>query len=588
MSDAADYIESVWPEWRVSKLIGRGGFGSVYRAERSAGDFSTEAAIKLIEFPSSQDEVDELRSMGNSDAEIRDYFRESAKGIANEIATMERMKGAPHVVHIEDFDMREKRDSIGWLILIRMELLESLKDYQRRCGTPDSREVARMGEQLCQALAACHAVGIIHRDVKPANVFVTRFGDYELGDFGIARRMEEGSTRSALTAIGTLAYAAPELMSGHYGSSVDTYSLGIMLYQYLNGGRPPFLPARGHVTQADAQVASGRRMGGDRPPLPAGDGVDSRLAAIVRRACEPNPADRWASVGDFGLALKSWLEHPTDGSDDWAQGRVAAYPQQTQGQGAQARTQQRRSQAQTSTQTRTVLQARPQTRSQGQSQAQSQAQVAPLTQSKPARRRSHMGALVGITIAVVLVSLGMALYALRILPNAGSVSAGGDSTGSASSGVDESSDTVTSSSDGIADELHVASDGTVKSSNYGYTLVLPVSFNSYANDNSGAVVFYDAQSDMTITLSGDNNPNGQSLDQAFQDAKESLGDDPYTSVGNNWFVVSDVEDNGTNVHYTMKYVESGRTATMLIVYPASQKSYADQMVQKIQPTFKLS
>ena len=310
MTTETNLIAQVWPGWQADELIGRGAFGSVYRASRTVAGLTMQAAVKIIDIPSDASEVDELQSMGMDGQSIRSYFEETARSIVSEIAVMNRLKGSPHIVHVEDFQLKEHADGVGWSVLIRMELLEALTTHQRKSGMPDQHEVARMGSQLCDALTSCHAEGIIHRDVKPANVFITKYGDYKLGDFGIAKQLAD-TTRSTMSHAGTSAFMAPEVESGRYDESVDTYSLGIMLYRWLNGGRPPFVPAAGDVGQSDLQVAQVRRLAGERPPLPAGPGVDPGLASIVTKACEPDPANRWRSAEDLGRALEEWLEeHP--------------------------------------------------------------------------------------------------------------------------------------------------------------------------------------------------------------------------------------------------------------------------------------
>ena len=315
MTTETDRIAQVWPGWKTEELIGRGAFGSVYRASRTVAGLTMQAAVKVIDIPSDDYEVNELRSMGMDNRSIRSYFEETAHSIVSEIAVMNRLKGSPHIVNVEDFQLKERPDGVGWSIFIRMELLESLAVHQRRSGIPDQHEVARMGAQLCDALASCHAEGIIHRDVKPDNVFVTKYGDYKLGDFGIAKNLDN-ATRSTKSFAGTRPYMAPEVEGGRYDESVDTYSLGLMLYRWLNGGRPPFLPATGVVGQADLQAAQARRLAGERPPLPAGPDVDPTLASVVTMACEPDPANRWRSAAEFGRTLERWLdEHPAPASN---------------------------------------------------------------------------------------------------------------------------------------------------------------------------------------------------------------------------------------------------------------------------------
>ena len=310
MAPEADRIAQVWPEWRTEELIGRGGFGSVWRASRTVAGHTSTSAVKIIDVPGDASDVKDLRSMGMDDASIRDYYGQAARSLVSEIAAMDSLRGSANVVHIEDYQLREQQDGPGWAVFIRMELLESLEAILEKVGLPDQWETARIGSQVCNALARCHAAGIIHRDVKPANIFRNRFGDYKLGDFGIARNLDS-VTRSTMSFAGTRPFMAPEVESGHYDASVDTYSLGVMLYRWLNGGRPPFVGPDEVPTQAVLVRAQARRLAGERPPLPAGRGVDPKLAAVVRSACEPEPTDRWASAAEFGRALQSWLdEHP--------------------------------------------------------------------------------------------------------------------------------------------------------------------------------------------------------------------------------------------------------------------------------------
>lgn len=324
MASDSDRIAQVWPGWRTEGLIGRGGFGSVYRVSRTVANYTSTAAVKIIDVPSDTSDIKELRSMGMDDASIHDYFGQAARSLMNEIAAMDSLKGSANIVQIEDYQLREQKDGPGWTVFIRMELLESLEAYQERVGLPDQWEAARIGSQICNALVRCHAIGIIHRDVKPANIFRNKFGDYKLGDFGIAKNLDN-ATHSTMSFAGTRPFMAPEVESGHYDGSVDTYSLGIMLYRWLNGGRPPFVGPDEVPTQAVLARAQARRFAGQRPPLPAGPGVDSELASLVAKACEPEPASRWASAEEFGRALQSWLgTHPVPADTATASPTISA------------------------------------------------------------------------------------------------------------------------------------------------------------------------------------------------------------------------------------------------------------------------
>ena len=296
----SDVISRVWPEWHVEELLGQGSFGSVYRAVRSGHGHTSQAAIKVIEVPQSSGELHDLVASGMDEASLRSYFEQRARSVLGEVTLMEELKGAPNIVAIEDYQLVEHDGGIGWTVLVRMPLLEPLSDYYARVGQPDVKEVARLGSDICQALSACHAKGVIHRDVKPENIFRGPYG-YLLGDFGIARHLELGGG-SAHTRAGAYPYMAPEVFAGKgYGSNVDTYSLGLVLYRYLNNGRAPFLPAEGAFTPADNERAVALRLAGRPLPMPAN--ADAELTPVVLRATDPDPAKRFGSAAEMGSAL---------------------------------------------------------------------------------------------------------------------------------------------------------------------------------------------------------------------------------------------------------------------------------------------
>lgn len=300
-------INDIWPDWRVEELLGHGAYGKVYRVSRTELGHTSYAAAKLIEIPQDASEVASLISMGMDNLSIRSYFEGTARDIIKEIAVMESLKGAPNIVAIEDYRLVEHEDSIGWTICIRMELLESLVEYQKRMGPPTIEEILKIGLDISNALIYCENQRIIHRDVKPENVFHSAFGEYKLGDFGIARQIAN-ATKSALSQRGTGPYMAPEVVrEERYGSNVDVYSLGIMLYRYLNKMRFPFLPpAPQPITTEDVTQAKLRRLRGDDLPAPLE--ADSALAEIVCKACAANAQQRYASARELYNDLKAYQE----------------------------------------------------------------------------------------------------------------------------------------------------------------------------------------------------------------------------------------------------------------------------------------
>ena len=184
-----DILSSVWPEWQVVRQIGRGSFGVVYEVVRRDYSVESHAAGKVISTPQNKSELDSLRAEGLSEEATRTYLQGVVNDFVSEIQLMESFKGVQNIVSVEDYKVVEKKDEIGWDIYIRMELLTPFNSYV--CDkTLSEQEVIKLGIDLCTALELCARCNIIHRDIKPENIFVNPFGDFKLGDFGIARKLE--------------------------------------------------------------------------------------------------------------------------------------------------------------------------------------------------------------------------------------------------------------------------------------------------------------------------------------------------------------------------------------------------------------
>ena len=284
--------------WRIVREIGSGGFGTVFEVDKPGRGFVARAALKVIPVPPGPEAALSLRAEGMDDASIAAYFRDVAEACAAEAGALASL-GHPGVVAYQDHDLLQ--DGQGWEVLLRMELLEPLAD---RCAQGlAAPEVARLGAQVADALAFCHERGYIHRDVKPQNVFVDASGRYKIGDFGVARVIE--GTETTLTRAGTPPYMAPELLMGaHAGPKVDVYSLGVMLYQLLNGGRLPFYPpAPEPVTPAARSEAFARRLRGELPS--AIPGTDPTLMGAVLSACRADPSER-PTAAELRDELQAW------------------------------------------------------------------------------------------------------------------------------------------------------------------------------------------------------------------------------------------------------------------------------------------
>ena len=305
--------EPVFGKWYITKQLGAGSYGKVFEIQRTDALDGTvyRGALKAITIPSSPEELQSVLDEDGLDRQgASSYFRETVVALNREIALMNKVKGHSNIVSYEDHDVIEHTDGIGWDILIRMELLTPISQYFKQFDTIPRQAVLRLGIDLCRALEVCEKYSIIHRDIKPANIFISDTGDFKLGDFGVARTAS--ASTGASTFAGTVNYMAPEVFRREkYTASVDTYSLGLVMYQLLNANRMPFYPPYPQpLTALAKERAHDRRLAGE--PLPDPVNASGPLADILRKACAPVPADRFASPTEMRLALEAVLSGASD------------------------------------------------------------------------------------------------------------------------------------------------------------------------------------------------------------------------------------------------------------------------------------
>lgn len=275
MSKVAGNSETVVVAGRylLGPVLGRGGMAEV----RQSRDLKLQrpVALKL------------LRADLASDRALRARFEAEARSAA-------RLQH-PHVVSI--LDTGEE----GGVPFIVMELLpgETLADRIRE-GRLEESTVRPLASQVLGALDAAHSAGILHRDVKPANILFDSEGAAKVADFGIAKSMEDGvavTLTSAGDVLGTPAYLAPERAEGRAASPAsDLWSLGVVLYEALTQQRP-FSGDSALATALAAREGSMTPLGSIRP------GLSARLVAAVERAVAPGPDDRFASAAAMAAGL---------------------------------------------------------------------------------------------------------------------------------------------------------------------------------------------------------------------------------------------------------------------------------------------
>ncbi|WP_418745973.1 serine/threonine protein kinase [Frisingicoccus sp.] len=286
----------VFGDWEIKKEIGEGSYGKVFEICKTDYGITTQSALKVIRIPRSPADIRSALSDGMNEASVTSYFQGFVEEIVQEIAVMSSLESHPNVVGYKDHCVLSHNGEIGWDILIRMELLTPLIEYIVSHPLNET-DVIQMAEGLCSALVLCQKKGLIHRDIKPENIFVSETGQFKLGDFGVARTIEK--TTGGLSKKGTESYMAPEIyLNKPYGSSVDIYSLGLVLYKFMNNNRLPFFPSYPQpITFADRENALGRRMKGDTPSAPAN--ACKEFSDIILKACAYKPEERYRTAADM-------------------------------------------------------------------------------------------------------------------------------------------------------------------------------------------------------------------------------------------------------------------------------------------------
>lgn len=300
--DRSQLIGQCFGRWRLLRLIGRGGMGAVYLAERIEADFQQLGALKLIE-------------AGLSGERLQQRFREERRILA--------VLDHPGIARLLDGD--EGPDGQPFLV---MEYVDGLPidryADQHRLGIEQRLQLFL---EVCAAISDAHRRLVVHRDLKPSNILVTPEGRVKLLDFGIARIVEpDADTESTRTRIFTPEYAAPEQIRGEPPTtSVDVHALGLLLYQLLTGSRawpqtgstpfayeqailndmpvPPSRMLASAETAAEEQAKARRSTRSTLRRRLLGD-----LDAIVMMALRKEPEDRYPSVAALANDLRAHLE----------------------------------------------------------------------------------------------------------------------------------------------------------------------------------------------------------------------------------------------------------------------------------------
>ncbi|MFO0803753.1 MAG: serine/threonine-protein kinase [Gemmataceae bacterium] len=291
-TEAESFLHAI-PGYELISELGRGGMGVVYRARQVLAN--RDVALKLV--------------LSGDHAGQLELARFRAEGEA--IAKLQ----SPHVVSVFEIGEHAGRPFFS------MEYCSggSLASVP---GPHEPRHAATIVFKVAQGVAAAHAAGVVHRDLKPGNILLSASGEPKVADFGLARRIDEGPneglTRTGAV-VGTPSYMPPEQAAGtrDIGPAVDVYAIGAILYELLTG-RPPFRaasPTETLLLVVTEEPVSPRVL---RPSVPRD------LESIVLKCLEKSPARRYATASELAADLSRYLEgEPVSAARTGVVGRLA-------------------------------------------------------------------------------------------------------------------------------------------------------------------------------------------------------------------------------------------------------------------------
>jgi serine/threonine-protein kinase len=261
--------------YRLRRLLGKGGMGEVYEAEDTVKD--RVVALKLLPESASHDAV----------------FRKRLQREAHSAGRLQE----PHVVPIHDYG------EIDGLLYVDMRMIDGtdLRKVLKNFGPMTPARAVAIVKQIASAVDAAHESGVMHRDVKPENIILTRDDFAYLVDFGIANAATDEKLTELGTAVGTYAYMAPERFTNDEVTyRADIYALTCVLHECLTGSQP--FPG-----DSVSVVITAHLMQPIPKPSQQRPGIPPALDAVIARGMAKNPQDRYASAGDLAAAANQAL-----------------------------------------------------------------------------------------------------------------------------------------------------------------------------------------------------------------------------------------------------------------------------------------
>ena len=300
MAENGNSVSALLPYMTADNCIGSGSRGSVWLIRRA--DTDRTAAIKRISIPSNQQNVRALLFSGAvaNEEEALAYYKKTAEEILRELDLLSGLKDSAYILPFRGSFLTQKEGEVGYDLYLLSDYSETLKAYLD-CHAITRLESMNLALDLCSALEDYRKAGLIHRDIRPENVYRTVSGKYLLGDLG-AVPIDELEW-SFIPEEQFNCWSAPETADGASGlnRTIDIYSIGMILYRIYNGGHAPL-----EDEKTGSKTAEGRRVAGEALPAPMY--ADYELAEIICRACAPEPGERYQTPEELSEELRLYMQ----------------------------------------------------------------------------------------------------------------------------------------------------------------------------------------------------------------------------------------------------------------------------------------
>ena len=297
----------LWNGWEIVDKIGEGRTGDVYRAVKKLDGMNLYCAIKYISLPRNISELDELVKCGviNDKSEAINYYSKIIEDIKKEISIMQKFNNSSYIINCFDYYQETKVNGTGFDFYLRMELATEITSYFNN-KKDITLDIIQLGIDICTSLELLCKEGIIHKDIKPNNIFIGSDGKFKLGDFGIADSLNKSDNKIT----GTYGYMAPEVYNKQkVDKSTDLYSLGLVMYYFLNNNKFPFVSKLIKENNAFKIRMSGMT-------LPKIKKVVPDLMNIILKACSYENNTRYKNPTEMKRDLESLKEKINNNTND--------------------------------------------------------------------------------------------------------------------------------------------------------------------------------------------------------------------------------------------------------------------------------